>query len=39
LWLHPPGTSAKTAALARENGLAFVDGIDIAVVASALSLK
>jgi len=36
VWLHPPVTSANTAALASKNGLAFVEGIDIAMVAKAL---
>jgi len=39
LWLHPPVTSAKTAVLARENGLVFVEGIDIAKVANELNLR
>ncbi|MDR3696082.1 CoA-binding protein [Mucilaginibacter sp.] len=39
LWLHPPVTAAKTAAFAKENGLVFVDRIDITVVANELSAK
>lgn len=39
LWLHPPVTSAKTAALARESGLVFIEGIDIAAMANELSVE
>jgi predicted CoA-binding protein len=37
LWLQPPVMSAKTAALAKANGLQFVEGIDIAEVARTIS--
>ena len=37
LWLQPPNTSEDASALARANGLAFVEGIDIADVARQLS--
>src|SRR5260221_5090999 len=30
LWLHPPVTSAKTRSLAKEHGLVFLEGSDIA---------
>jgi predicted CoA-binding protein len=37
LWLQPPGTSAEARRLADERGLAFVEGVDIAEVARAIS--
>jgi predicted CoA-binding protein len=36
VWLQPPVTSANTAKLSGELGLAFVEGVDIAVVAKDL---
>jgi predicted CoA-binding protein len=32
LWLYPPVTSAKTAELAAENGIVFIEGVDITTV-------
>lgn len=37
LWLQPPVVSAKTAALAAEYGLMFVEGSDIVDVAKSIS--
>ena len=37
LWLHPPVTSPTTAAIAKERGLIFIEGIDIAGVAKSIS--
>ena len=39
LWLQPPLFSAKTADLARANGLVFVEGSDIVEVAQRISDK
>src|SRR5579872_3097791 len=36
LWLHPPVMSAKTAAIAAEHVITFVEGIDIAEVAKSI---
>ncbi len=36
LWLHPPLTSAKTAELARQLQLVFIEGVDIAAVARSI---
>jgi predicted CoA-binding protein len=36
LWLHPPVMSAKTAILAAEHGITFVEDIDIAEVARSM---
>lgn len=37
LWLHPPVKSAMTAAIAKEHGLIFIEGIDIAGVAKSIN--
>jgi predicted CoA-binding protein len=37
LWLHPPVTPPTTAAIAKERGLIFIEGIDIAEVAKSIS--
>jgi predicted CoA-binding protein len=39
IWLQPPVMSTKTAALAKTNGLLFVEGSDIAGVARTISGK
>ena len=39
IWLQPPVMSTKTAALAKTNGLLFVEGSDIAGVARTISCK
>ncbi len=37
LWLHPPVTSALTAAVAGENDLIFIEGLNIAEIAATLN--
>lgn len=36
IWLQPPVKSANTAILASENGLIFIEGIDLAAVAKTI---
>jgi len=36
LWLHPPVTSAHTAAIASQNGLIFIEDADISQIASKI---
>ncbi|HEY4324516.1 MAG TPA: CoA-binding protein [Mucilaginibacter sp.] len=36
VWLHPPITSAHTAAIASEKGLVFIEGVNIVEVASKI---
>ncbi|HEY2582896.1 MAG TPA: CoA-binding protein [Mucilaginibacter sp.] len=36
IWLHPPITSAQTAAIASEKGLVFIEGANIVEVASKI---
>ncbi|MDB5122467.1 MAG: hypothetical protein JWP94_596 [Mucilaginibacter sp.] len=37
LWLHPPITSASTAAIAERNKLIFIEGVNIAEIAAKLN--
>jgi predicted CoA-binding protein len=37
LWLHPPVTSAHTAAIAGKNKLIFIEGVNIAEIAATLN--
>ena len=36
IWLHPPVTSGHTAAIAADKGLVFIEGVNIAEIASKI---
>jgi hypothetical protein len=36
LWLHPPVTSARAKEIAAENGIIFIEGVNIAEIASKI---